>query len=139
MHALDMNGRASEFEQVLEFWFGQLDQDGRASPAHAKRWFQGGPGFDAEVRERFSALYAALAAGGHADWLESPRGRLAVVLVLDQFPRNMFRGSPASCTARSSGCRSAASTCSRAYATRRAAPFAMRSGNIWSTPFDTAT
>jgi uncharacterized protein (DUF924 family) len=90
-----MQNAATDYEQVLEFWFGELGPDGRATPAVAKRWFQGGPTFDQEIRDRFLSLHAAVAAGGHEDWLSSPRGRLALVLVLDQFSRNMFRGTPA--------------------------------------------
>jgi uncharacterized protein (DUF924 family) len=90
-----MQGAATDFERVLEFWFGELGPDGRATPAVAKRWFMGGPEFDQEIRERFLALHAEISAGGHEEWLGSPRGRLALVIVLDQFSRNLFRGTPA--------------------------------------------
>ncbi|HWA76543.1 MAG TPA: DUF924 family protein [Polyangiaceae bacterium] len=95
MLAPTMQSAATDFEEVLGFWFGELAPDGRARPEVAKRWFQGGPAFDAQVRERFAAVHAALAAGGNAGWLVSARGRLAAVIVLDQFPRNMFRDTPA--------------------------------------------
>lgn len=91
-----MQNPATDFEQVLEFWFGELDASGRAKPEVAKRWFQGGPAFDRAVRDQFLSVHAAVAAGGHEDWLTTPRGRLALVIVLDQFSRNMFRGTPAS-------------------------------------------
>lgn len=68
-------------EDVLAFWF--------ADPA---RWWKKDPAFDAEVSERFLALHEAIDRGEHADWLETPRGALAHVVVLDQFSRNMFRG-----------------------------------------------
>ena len=69
-------------EEVLRFWF---DQD-------PKRWFEKNAAFDAEIRLRFLPLYEALAS--NADWLAQARDCLARVIVLDQFPRNMFRGTP---------------------------------------------
>jgi uncharacterized protein (DUF924 family) len=83
-----------EREEVLGFWFGELSADGHADQAHAQRWWTHDPVFDAVVRQRFGALYAAVAAGEREDWLESARGALAYVIVLDQFSRNMFRDSP---------------------------------------------
>jgi uncharacterized protein (DUF924 family) len=80
-------------EEILSFWFGALDADGRADEAHAKRWWTADPAFDQEVRDRFADEHAAVV-GGHRDrWLPSPRGRLAYVIVLDQFSRNLFRDS----------------------------------------------
>src|SRR5262245_58613413 len=81
-----------DFEQVLNFWFGDLDELGRASAAHTERWWRKDSSFDDAVRERFGALHDAVARGDHDGWLESPRGRLALIIVLDQFSRNMFRG-----------------------------------------------
>ena len=77
------NHRAAD---VLAFWFGEGADYGRRH----KRWFEKQPGFDAEVAQRFLGLYEQLAAG--REWLDSARERLARLLVLDQFPRNMFRG-----------------------------------------------
>jgi uncharacterized protein (DUF924 family) len=78
-------------EEVLRFWFGELDAAGLADEAHMRRWFTKDAAFDAEIQRRFGELHAEIATGGHADWLASPRGRLATVIVLDQFSRNMFR------------------------------------------------
>jgi uncharacterized protein (DUF924 family) len=69
-------------EEVLRFWFGQ-------DPKH---WFEKNATFDAEIRSRFLPLYEALATNG--DWLSRPQDCLARIVVLDQFPRNMFRGTP---------------------------------------------
>ena len=69
-------------EEVLRFWFGQ----------DPKRWFEKNATFDAEIRSRFLALYEELSSS--ADWLSGPRDCLARTIVLDQFPRNMFRGTP---------------------------------------------
>src|SRR5262245_28607316 len=69
-------------EEVLRFWFGQ----------EPKRWFEKNATFDAEIRSRFLPLYEQLSS--NADWLSGPRDCLARIIVLDQFPRNMFRGTP---------------------------------------------
>ena len=79
-------------EEVLALWFGDLDADGRSDEAHAKRWYTKDQGFDQLLRERFGATYDAVSSDRCESWLESPRGRLAYVIVLDQFSRNMFRG-----------------------------------------------
>ncbi|MBI1211852.1 MAG: DUF924 family protein [Alphaproteobacteria bacterium] len=82
------------YEDVLDFWFGKLDALGCADAAHAERWWKKNPDFDEELRRRFGALHEAVAKGSHDAWLETPRGRLAYVIVLDQFSRNMFRDTP---------------------------------------------
>jgi uncharacterized protein (DUF924 family) len=74
--------------EVLNFWFGEGAEYGKAH----KRWFEKSPAFDAEVRTRFSELHEELSSGG--EWLDTPRECLARIVVLDQFPRNMFRGAP---------------------------------------------
>jgi hypothetical protein len=69
---------------VLEFWLA----------AGRDRWFEKDDAFDSEVRERFQPIYEDAAAGRLSGWEESPSGALALVIALDQFPRNLFRGSP---------------------------------------------
>jgi uncharacterized protein (DUF924 family) len=56
------------------------------------RWFEKNDAFDADVRTRFLATHEAAAAGQFKDWENSPEGALALLILLDQFPRNMFRG-----------------------------------------------
>jgi uncharacterized protein (DUF924 family) len=70
-------------EQVLDFWFG-LDP---------KQWWTKDDAFDAGVRKRFLSTYEAAAAGKLAAWEAAPERALALIIVLDQFSRNMFRGS----------------------------------------------
>jgi uncharacterized protein (DUF924 family) len=60
--------------------------------AGRERWFDKDDGFDALCRDRFLATHEAAARGDLNDWELVPEGALAVVLLLDQFPRNMFRG-----------------------------------------------
>lgn len=76
-------------EEVLSFWFPDLDPDlGTCTPETAARWFRKDPVFDAVIAEKFEPLLQALP----DSWPETPRGRLASILVLDQFPRNLYRG-----------------------------------------------
>jgi uncharacterized protein (DUF924 family) len=75
-------------DEVLRFWFGEGAERGKAH----KRWFEKNATFDAEVRSRFLPLYEGLVT--RDDWLSSSSYCLARIVVLDQFPRNMFRGSP---------------------------------------------
>lgn len=79
-------------ESILSFWLGTLDADGLAEPAITKRWFTSEASFDAEIRRRFEAEYDAIVAKHRNAWLDAPRGCVAFVIVLDQFSRNMFRG-----------------------------------------------
>lgn len=75
--------RDVEIAKVLDFWFREL------APAD---WFNAGEALDATVRARFGVLHERAIAGGLADWAQSARGRLALVLVLDQFSRHIHRG-----------------------------------------------
>lgn len=71
-------------DDVLEFWFGETD---------SKAWWNADPGFDESIRRRFSELHARAAHGELYPWRASPRGRLAEIIVLDQFSRNLYRES----------------------------------------------
>src|SRR5689334_17289206 len=77
---------------LLDFWFGPP-----GSPEHDRArdiWFRANPAFDEELRGRFLADHEAAAAGALVHWLAAPDPALALVLLLDQLPRNLFRGSP---------------------------------------------
>ena len=69
-------------EQVLSFWFE------RHGPA---QWWAKDPAFDAAIRSEFGALHARAALGELHDWRAGPEGRLAEIVVLDQFSRNLYR------------------------------------------------
>jgi len=73
-------------QSILTFWFGAGGRD--------PRWFEKSSTFDDEVRERFLALHAEAARGALAQWKKQPDECLALIVALDQFPRNMFRGTP---------------------------------------------
>jgi uncharacterized protein (DUF924 family) len=80
-------------DMVLEFWFGEPAHDDEAFKLKARRWFMGGDAFDREIAERFGALHAQALRGELDAWADTARGRLALVIVLDQFSRNLHRGS----------------------------------------------
>ncbi len=82
-----------DVQAVLDFWFGELSDLGRAPDDRARRWYKNDPAFDEAIRDRFGEAHRAIVEGEREAWLLSARGRLAYVLVLDQFSRNMFRGS----------------------------------------------
>lgn len=67
---------------VLNFWF---------SPASQEKWFVRDPTFDAAIRETFLAPWYQAQARAYDDWMAAPEGALALIVLLDQFPRNMFR------------------------------------------------
>jgi uncharacterized protein (DUF924 family) len=83
----------ASWSAVLEFWFGAADSPelGR----HRRQWFEKSDAFDALVRDRFLATHEAAAAGALDAWAERPLAALALVIALDQFPRNVFRGDAA--------------------------------------------
>jgi uncharacterized protein (DUF924 family) len=77
---------------VLDFWFGAP-----GSVVHGKsraEWFKKSDDFDALIRSRFLRVYEQAAAGQLAHWRDSPLSLLALIIVLDQFPRNLFRDTP---------------------------------------------
>jgi uncharacterized protein (DUF924 family) len=87
-----------EARSVREFWFGRLPLSASALDQRMRFWFGSGPSdlrqrCDEQIRTRFGALFEKAIAGGLASWADGPRRRLSLVLVFDQFPRNMFRGS----------------------------------------------
>lgn len=80
-------------DEVLSFWLGPLDEHGCAGAEAKQQWWRKSDAFDQEIRDRFAACHARICAGEFEGWLETPRGRLAYVIVLDQLSRNMFRDS----------------------------------------------
>ena len=72
---------------IVAFWF---------APDVQPLWFAATPDFDEQLRARFLATYRAAAAGQLTDWDTTAEGALALVIVLDQFPLNLFRGQPES-------------------------------------------
>lgn len=73
---------AATADEIVSFW----------RTAGPDRWFKKDAGFDEEIRQRFLKTHEAAAAGKLTDWEQSVQGALALLILLDQFPRNMFRG-----------------------------------------------
>lgn len=69
--------------EIIDFWF---------SERVAKLWFNSTPEFDNEIRQYFESIYLAAKQGKYDHWLATATGCLALVIVLDQFPLNMYRG-----------------------------------------------
>ncbi len=75
---------------ILAFWFGRPGEPGYGQPR--AEWFRKDSGFDAEIRSRFLPAVEAALAGQLAAWGDNQQGLLALLILLDQFPRNLFRG-----------------------------------------------
>jgi len=82
-------------QSVLDYWFGANDEDKESVALHKKRWFAGDADQDREINAKFSNLVDAAAAGKLEAWQATPEGLLTLILLLDQFPRNLHRGTAA--------------------------------------------
>lgn len=82
-----MNSHAITAQTLIDFWF---------SPDVAKLWFHSTPVFDDELRERYSETYEMARRGELGDWQETAEGALALIILFDQIPLNIFRGQAAS-------------------------------------------
>lgn len=72
-------------QDILHFWFEEID---------SRLWFSKDPHFDELIRQRFAEIHSKARIGETYRWRHSPEGRLAEIILLDQFSRNMFRDSP---------------------------------------------
>ena len=82
-------------EKILDFWFGDLDADGLCEQDRNKLWFQSSAAGDQHIRDEFGDAVAAALAGDLHHWTDQPGGLTALVILLDQFTRNIYRGSAA--------------------------------------------
>ncbi|MEB3230694.1 MAG: DUF924 family protein [Leptolyngbyaceae bacterium] len=91
-----MVSHADQVDQaaILEFWFGcPMGHE----PSYAQQrnlWFRKDERTDHQIQHQFSHIYTQIVQGSRQSWLATAHGSLAMVIVLDQFPRNMFRGTP---------------------------------------------
>jgi uncharacterized protein (DUF924 family) len=76
-----------KYQEIIDFWFTEIE---------SKLWWVKDDQFDQQLRDKFGELHASAVKCELFSWREHPEGRLAEVIVLDQFSRNMFRGSPKS-------------------------------------------
>jgi uncharacterized protein (DUF924 family) len=98
---------------LLGFWFAP-----EGSPEHdrlRKVWFHATPEFDAVLTTQFRADYDCAAAGAYESWCDAPESCLALVLLLDQLPRNLFRNSPQAFATDAAALRAARGAIARGY------------------------
>lgn len=81
---------------ICNFWFGDSRDDAVTAAEHSKLWWSKQPEVDQQMRARFESTLQQTAAGAHDDWSATPHGTLALILLTDQFPRNMYRDTPRS-------------------------------------------
>ncbi len=86
-------------DDILEFWFGaasDVADDAAVAKRNAQLWWSKNEATDREIRERFESVLEKAVRGELDSWRASPRGVLALILLVDQFTRNMYRGTPRS-------------------------------------------
>lgn len=81
-----------EYHKILNFWFGKPEESNYGKPR--KFWFIKDNEFDRKIKSQFQNLYEQAAADKLNNWQYQPLSCLALIIILDQFPRNMFRNSP---------------------------------------------
>jgi uncharacterized protein (DUF924 family) len=84
---------SADCQAVLDFWFGDGLALGWPSTSRSDLWWGGGPALDMSIKTRFGDWVQQAVAGGLKDWEATPLNRLALVILLDQFTRNVYRGS----------------------------------------------
>lgn len=89
-----LENNMSRIDNILTFWFDDPQDDQVYYETRHKRWFTSNPEFDLTIRERFLADYQLAVDRTLITWHDTPHAGLALILLLDQFPRNMFRNTP---------------------------------------------
>lgn len=79
-------------QTVLSYWLTPQPTTAEEASARLRFWFEGGKAVDEEIRARFGALVGRACAGELDAWTETPHGSLALIVLLDQFTRNVYRG-----------------------------------------------
>lgn len=110
----------TDAETILAVWFGGAAADPAVAAAREGFWFGASPEADALVRDRFSAAVEAAARGELESWLDAARPALALVLLLDQFPRNLWRGTARAFAQDAQGLRMARAAVARGHLPRLA-------------------
>lgn len=78
-------------QEILRFWFGEGQDEAQVARDQAGLWWGKNPATDNSIRARFEALLKAALAGNLDNWAATPQGNLALIILTDQFPRNMYR------------------------------------------------
>jgi len=82
------------WSELVEDWFGETLRTPLAIPERQNWWFSADGERDSQLAAKYGKLVEQCAAGRMYHWLDQPEGRLALIIALDQLPRNLFRGSP---------------------------------------------
>ena len=82
----------NRIEDILEFWFGAFPTPYTADASKADMWFKNGSAYDSEIFIKFGVDYDKAINGELNHWVDSYRGRLALIILLDQFSRHIHRG-----------------------------------------------
>jgi uncharacterized protein (DUF924 family) len=85
---------AAPWQPLLEWWFGSAESPSATAKAKGKLWFGKKKSQDSEAQQRFAVQVEQALAGGLSEWAQTPHGWLALVLLLDQLPRMIFRDTP---------------------------------------------
>jgi uncharacterized protein (DUF924 family) len=91
---MTFSDRVASPDAILDYWFGDAAAATQIAAQQSKLWFGKTVERDREIAERFGATFDAASAGKLAHWAEQPRGRLALIIVLDQFPHHIHRATP---------------------------------------------
>lgn len=86
--------RSETIADIVSFWLDRSLEDPKAAFARRDWWYSGGPAVDEEIGARFGALVSRACDGALMDWQTTPDGALALILLLDQFTRNLYRHTP---------------------------------------------
>ena len=84
-------GNLSKQQKIVDFWFGELFADGLAEKKISKRWYKNDPNFDKLMRENFENDIEMAKKGKYGKWKETTLGSLTLILLCDQFTRNIYR------------------------------------------------
>lgn len=85
---------AETIADIVAFWLGPSLESPEAATARREWWYRGGAAVDDDIRARFGALVPQACARALMDWQSTPDGALALILLLDQFTRNIYRNTP---------------------------------------------
>ncbi len=81
-------------DDVIAFWFDDAQRDAEVIAEKSPMWFAKDKDIDATIHERFASLRELAITGALDDWTVTPQGTLALIVLVDQFPRNLFRDDP---------------------------------------------
>lgn len=85
---------AKEIDRIIDFWLGPCLESPETAAGRRDWWYRGGAPVDAEIEARFGPLVARACDRALMDWQETPDGAFALILLLDQFTRNLYRNTP---------------------------------------------